>query len=315
MRRLVPVLLCLALPLAGCPESHGTPGSDGGPRGGADALEFTDAGPRPDGPLLVPDSPLSFPDAPSHCPLAAFDAFCTDTGNAAVPAGRAALLEVFLGSIDGCYCGEEIECTGSLGADGVLDLTSAVCAESLCDACLPRALGVCHLPALAEGTYPVRFNGGATAFELTASNTIPFSPVDTCVAVPHGGCDPTWPPVPMHVDSACADTSRTSGTPIPIEIVNLCGTCGSTPGPCVAEQIAPNEFRLRAQELGTNCDIDCPAICGEVSQTCWLPALDAGTYTVHVVGAGPELPLTVVVGDPTAETRPCVGLLTGGGGG
>lgn len=297
----------LALALAGCPESHSMPGADAGP-GGADT------GPTfPDAPLPHEDAHAPAPDAPSRCPLGAFDAFCTTTGNAAVPVGVPYDLEVFLGSIDGCYCGEEIDCTGTLTADGAIELTAAVCTESVCDACLLRTPGVCHLPPLSEGTYAVRING-ERAFDLRASSVTPFLPVDTCVTVPDGGCAPMWPPVPMHVDTACVDSTRAGiGAPIPVEIVNGCATCAAAAGPCETIQTSPTSFEVVPQELLAGCDIACPAICMEARHTCWLPALEAGTYSVRVRGI--DATLSVTVGDPSGGARQCVGLLTGGGGG
>lgn len=311
-RLLTVAALCVGL--SGCPDSHGAAGNDAGPSLDRDSALLYDVPPSPvdDAPAPRPDAP-GLPDAPGACPLAPFDAFCTRTGNAAVPVGIAHDLEVFLGSIDGCYCGEEIDCTGTLAADGTLELTSGVCTDRVCDACFPRAVGTCHLPPLSEGTYRVRVNG-SPAFELTASSVTPFVPVDTCVTVPDGGCAPIWPPVPMAVDSACVETGRAgtgSPLPIPVEVVSGCASCGASAGPCVTNQVSPSEFEVVPQELTTGCDIACPAICMEARHTCWLPALVAGTYTVRVRGI--DLPMTIHVGDPTFPTRTCVGSLTTGG--
>ena len=80
-------ILTLAGALSGCPESHGTPGTDAGtPRTDAPGTPTIDApGTRVDAPIgPAVDAPLPpLPDAPGSCPIGSFDGFCTNTSNAA----------------------------------------------------------------------------------------------------------------------------------------------------------------------------------------------------------------------------------------
>lgn len=257
-----------------------------------------DAGARPDaGPI------------PPSCVEASVDFACTDTGNGSVPVGVSSLLPVYFGDGMGCFCGEQIRCSGVATEDGVLELTSYECSELLCDGCFPFVRGECELPPLSEGIWHVRVNG-ADAFELRASDAVPgVGPVDRCATVPRDtvGCGLGWPPRPEPVDQICVANEPVAGQPIAVHVTDFCHGCGDSSGPCEVTRTA-NTIHVQPLVLPTVCDIDCLEPCSFDESTCFIGPLEAGTYEVTVDGLDGSLPIHVV--DAGSVPRPGDGCIS-----
>jgi hypothetical protein len=204
------------------------------------------------------------------------------------------VLPVYFGDGSGCFCGEQIRCTGVAEEDGILELRSYECSELLCDGCFPFVVGECELPPLGEGTWQVRVNG-SDAFELTVSDAVPaVGPVDRCATVPVDGfgCGYGWPPRPEPVDQICAANEPVSGQPVPVHVTDFCLGCGSVLA-CDVTRTA-SSIRVAPRVTGTFCDVDCLEPCQLGETTCFIPPLEVGSYEVSVEGLDGSIPIHVV---------------------
>jgi len=293
--------LCAAASVSGCFLFHGL-GGDPAP-GRADAGRA-----RIDAGAFMPPPPpdLDAGTLPPECGPAAPRFACTDRGNGAVPVGVAYDLPIFLGGLDECHCGERLACTGAVVGPGQLDLRSAVCIDSLCEACLPYVSGTCRLPPLDEGTWRVTVNG-REAFELTASDAIPGEgPIERCVTVADAGavCEATWAPRPEDISQICLPFEMPAGVPVPVEVTDFCLGCGSTVGSCDVVRTA-NFIEVRPTTLPPACDVDCPAECALDESTCFIGPLEPGTYFVSYPGVSESVTLTVAEGLAPSAGRGC----------
>ena len=107
---------------------------------------------------------------------------------------------------------------------------------------------------------------------------------------------------------ACVPPDAQSNTAISINIDTTegCVPCFSTMDPCTVDvQGSQITVGMQTRTCGSS-NRACPSICAIPSSTCQLPPLQAGTYTVSVVGEGPNgLARELVVSD-TSTTTSCV---------
>jgi len=249
---------------------------------------------------LCPPPPLS------TCEPRPIDLLCYDHFRANTPQ----TLEVRLGSHDSCYCGKTVECTASVLEDGVLELSTSLCAgDLLCDGCFPFVEGTCEIPSLSEGRWEVRVNG-EPAFDVGVlpEDVIPERAPTCSRRAETPLCEDTWPPTELAGGiSTCHAAGAYAGQPLAIEVTDHCGGCGTVAGDCDV-MLLDGTVVVRPSAIHETC-VDCPAICEERTQICTTPPMPAGVWRVEVRGATGDTEVVVSDGDePPPDSVVCTAL-------
>lgn len=233
-------------------------------------------------------------------------------------AGRPTELPVLIGGTDGCFCDEEVTCSARVEGPRTIALETGICeAPSACEACMPFVGGTCALPALEAGTWRVRVNGtDAMELEVLPPDVVPER-ADVCTrrADDGGGCGNVFPPHPFDVGRVCHPEGAYPGERVPIRVTDACGSCGRLAGPCVVSVLG-DVIHVRAQGVGSGCDVDCPPVCIPREDVCWTPPLATGTWHVLVEGfpmTDDRTATTITVGGGAISSdETCVGALITG---
>ena len=99
----------------------------------------------------------------------------------------------------------------------------------------------------------------------------------------------SWPATVCHAQAAYARER------VPIEVTHDGPPCEGAAGPCEVD-IFDDVIRVRTTTLEPDCDITCPPVCIERTDTCLTPELPEGSWRVIVDGIE-DYESTIVVGD------------------
>lgn len=256
----------------------------------------------------VGEAGVTRPDAPltGECGLRPLDLLCFDHIRAGTPTEVAITLGL---DASECFCDQELTCEASILTTGRLQLTTALCPETLvCRACAGPPVATCRLPPLTEGLWGVYVNDvqrldvtvtPADVFPERADVCIRRSVVDDCGTI--------YDPEPFDVGRACHAEVVSPGVPVPIRVYDACGGCVQT-GPCEVT-VFDDLIRVRATRMANSCDFVCPPVCHLDEHVCLTPPLAPGRYQVLVEGLSVDenTSLEVVPGAPSGGEA-CAGL-------
>lgn len=329
-QRLLLSILIVPLLLVGCFGSHGSEGSDAGPRRDDASICECWCGSyllrcNPDGSCggVCPDSGpppttcdccgTEVPVGPGESCLAGVcDPFCSGLDCVPEPAdllcdfshitaNRPSSVPI---SKQGCFCEGHVTCSATVVGDHQLALATSSCTnpDVDCDECVPFLEGTCDLPPLDEGTWQIDVNGQPSfQLEVTPEDVLPERG-STCIrrGTHDESCGVGWPPGPMEPGSSCHPLHAWPNERVPITIHDPCGGCGVYAGPCKVD-VFDDVIRVQPSNLYSLCDIDCPAICTPREDVCWTPRLEAGTWRVLIEGLDYESTLEISRDPETGE--------------
>ena len=173
--------LPIAVLLFGAVACHQTLVTDG--PGASTTGTMRDAGAAPDaGPADASMPDEGPPDFGDECIAQRIDVGCTGPDRVDPPfANEPFALRMAVGGPGECFCGESVECAVRRAGEA-LSIDTAVCSRGpLCDACFPFAEGLCEIPALPPGRYPVSVNGEpALVLDLAPRPMGSFAVLEAC---------------------------------------------------------------------------------------------------------------------------------------